>query len=191
MRKSLILLPVLLSTAPALAQPPAHQIPPQLTDPRMGDRLADIGEAAAIASLAGRDQRSESEHRNLFAGVVGAAPGGIGAVVAGNEEGVAVAQLRQRGGQPGIERPQRLGIARGIAAVTKVLVALDQIDEEQPIEGPHELIQRRRLRLGVGGGVVAEGEAVAGEEVLDLADADDLMPATFERVEQGRRGRWQ
>ena len=51
MRKSLILLPVLLSTAPALAQPPAHQIPPQLTDPRMGDRLADTVQSLAKALL--------------------------------------------------------------------------------------------------------------------------------------------
>ena len=50
MRKSLILLPVLLSATPALAQP-APQIPPQLADPRMADRLADTMQSLSKALL--------------------------------------------------------------------------------------------------------------------------------------------
>ena len=50
MRKSLILLLVLLSSAPALAQP-APQIPPQLADPRMADRLADTMQSLSKALL--------------------------------------------------------------------------------------------------------------------------------------------
>jgi hypothetical protein len=50
MRKSLILLPVMLSAAPALAQP-APQIPPQLADPRMADRLADTMQSLSKALL--------------------------------------------------------------------------------------------------------------------------------------------
>lgn len=42
MRKSLILLPLLLCTSPALAQPPAPQLPPQLTDPALADRLVNV-----------------------------------------------------------------------------------------------------------------------------------------------------
>jgi hypothetical protein len=42
MRKSLILLPLLLTATPALAEPPlaAIKVPPELTDPKMADKLA-------------------------------------------------------------------------------------------------------------------------------------------------------
>lgn len=47
MRKSLILLPLLLGSTPALAQQPADsmQLPPELTDPATADRLTDAMQA--------------------------------------------------------------------------------------------------------------------------------------------------
>ena len=78
-------------------------------------------------------------------------------MVAGDEEDVAIAQPRQQRRQPGVEGAQGLGITRWIAPVAEVLVALHQIDEEQPGERPRHRGERRRLSLGVGGGVVAGG----------------------------------
>src|SRR5689334_640786 len=54
MRKSLILLPVLVTATPALAQsapPAASKVPPQLLDPRMADRLADTMQSLSKALL--------------------------------------------------------------------------------------------------------------------------------------------
>ena len=54
MRKSLILFPLLLGTAPAVAQPApqaAPKVPPQLLDPRMADRLADTMLSKALLDL--------------------------------------------------------------------------------------------------------------------------------------------
>ena len=53
MRKSLILLPVLLIAAPAAAQPApsAAQLPPELSDPHVADRLADTIQAMSQAFL--------------------------------------------------------------------------------------------------------------------------------------------
>ena len=54
MRKSLILLPLLLTTSPALAEPaarPESRIPPQLLDPHMADRLADTMQSLSRALL--------------------------------------------------------------------------------------------------------------------------------------------
>ena len=45
MRKSLILLPLLLVATPAVAQPANVQLPTELTDPATADRLADAMEA--------------------------------------------------------------------------------------------------------------------------------------------------
>jgi uncharacterized protein involved in exopolysaccharide biosynthesis len=51
MRKTLILLPMLLCASPALAQQPAPQPPPQLTDPAVADRLANAMQAMSKALL--------------------------------------------------------------------------------------------------------------------------------------------
>src|SRR4051812_8292646 len=54
MRKSLILLPILLSAAPALAQPAASApslLPPELADPRTADRIANAMQAMSQAFL--------------------------------------------------------------------------------------------------------------------------------------------
>ena len=54
MRISLILLPLCLCAAPALAQPappPTIQLPPELTDPATADRLADAMQSLSQALL--------------------------------------------------------------------------------------------------------------------------------------------
>lgn len=51
MRSSLILLPLLLCAAPALAQPANQYLPPQLTDPATADRLTDMMQALSKAFL--------------------------------------------------------------------------------------------------------------------------------------------
>src|SRR5437868_9803172 len=50
MRKSLILLPLLLCETPALAQP-APQLPPELTDPRTAQRITNAMQAVSGALL--------------------------------------------------------------------------------------------------------------------------------------------
>ena len=51
MRKALILLPLVGIGSPALAQPDAIQLPPELTDPAMADRLTDARQALAKVVL--------------------------------------------------------------------------------------------------------------------------------------------
>jgi hypothetical protein len=57
MRATLVLVPLALSAAPAVAQAPAPaepqaiQIPPQLTDPAVADRLANVMQALSKAFL--------------------------------------------------------------------------------------------------------------------------------------------
>ena len=55
MRVSLVLLPLSLAASSALAQsappPPAFQVPPQLTDPAMADRLANIMQSLSKSFL--------------------------------------------------------------------------------------------------------------------------------------------
>jgi hypothetical protein len=51
MRKTVVLLALLTSAAPALAQAPAAAVPPELTDPRTADRLADAMQTMSDAVL--------------------------------------------------------------------------------------------------------------------------------------------
>lgn len=53
MRTTLVLLPLLLSATPALAQPapPVAPLPPELTDPATADRLADAMQGLSQAML--------------------------------------------------------------------------------------------------------------------------------------------
>ena len=51
MRKSLILLLLLVCATPTLAQAPAAQVPPQLTDPAMAEKLASTAQALSKAFL--------------------------------------------------------------------------------------------------------------------------------------------
>jgi|SRR4051794_24845514 hypothetical protein len=51
MRKSLILLPILLNAAPALGQSVPPRLPPELTDPRVADRVADAMQGVSEALL--------------------------------------------------------------------------------------------------------------------------------------------
>lgn len=51
MRKMLILLPLLLGASPALAQPPAATLPPELADPAVADKVADMVQGLSDAFL--------------------------------------------------------------------------------------------------------------------------------------------
>jgi hypothetical protein len=52
MRKSLILIPLMMCASPALAQPlPPPQLPPEITDPATAQRIADASEAVSDAVL--------------------------------------------------------------------------------------------------------------------------------------------
>lgn len=81
MSKSLILLPLLAAASPALAQaaPPAKpplQVPPQLTDPAIADRLGnamqalskaflDVRVGGIEAALEGRSATPAEQHRTI------------------------------------------------------------------------------------------------------------------------------
>src|SRR5437764_14537900 len=77
MRKSLILLPLLLCASPALAQRPAPQLPPELTDPATAQRITEAMQALSGALLnmkvgevraAIEGRRASPEERNLTVG---------------------------------------------------------------------------------------------------------------------------
>src|SRR5205807_224987 len=95
-----------------------------------GDCLADVGKGAA-ADLTCADFRTEGEYRNVLARVVRAAPGGIAAVVRGDDGEVAGLELRLQRRQLPVEGFERSGVTGNVTAVTEHHVEIDEIDHRQ------------------------------------------------------------
>ena len=125
MRKTLILLSLLLGTAPVAAAPApqeAAKIPPQLLDPQMGDRLADTMQSLTNSLL------------DLRVGEVRAAIEGRSATTA--EKAVTVRDLGRRD-DPQFDRDVRAQIAqarpvieRGMKAMATALPAIEKAVED-------------------------------------------------------------
>ena len=122
----------------------------------------------------------------MLAGVVGAAPGGVVAVVGGDDDEVAVAQGGLDLRDAPVEGLERGRIAGNVAAVAEFAVEIDEIGEDEAAVG--QILQR--LDGGRQAGIVAVGldlpaRAAMGEDVADLADRDDGAAGLRQRVEDG------
>ena len=111
-----------------------------------GDRLSHVGECRAAAEVARRDVRAEPKHRHLLAGVVGARPGRIAAVIGGDIARSPAAAARDKFRQPRVERFERRRIAGHVAAMPVERVEIDEIGEHQAAVGRHGVASRASHR---------------------------------------------
>ena len=84
----------------------------------MGDAFSYIREGLPESNRPGREGWGKDEDGHLLAGVVGAAPGGVVAVVGGEDEKVVGPELRDELREPIIELLQGVGIAWNVAAMS-------------------------------------------------------------------------
>ena len=149
--------------------------------------LADIGEAVAPAERTRRDAGSEGEHRDVLARMVGAVPARIAAVIGADDGDVARPQRGAERGQPGIKGGERGGVARDVAAMAVERVEIVEIREDQGARrrracgGEHGIEGRRVVRRRD-----RAGDALAGENIGDLADGVDGAAGGNQAIEQGR-----
>ncbi len=93
------------------------------------------------------------EHRHPLARVVGAAPGGVVAVIGGEEQQDRPRRSRSKqAGQRAVEPFQRAGIARRVAAMAVEAVELDEVGEGQAavlglVGEAHEVVHQLGVRL--------------------------------------------
>ena len=95
-----------------------------------GDGLAHVGESGAGAEVHASAVRAGlSEDWNVFAGVVGGFPAGIGiaAVVGGENEEIVAGEKREKGGEGGIELFERAGKTFDVLAMAVEHVEVDKI----------------------------------------------------------------
>ena len=137
--------------------------------------LADVGECRANAER-GRTRHAvhASVDRYALARVICAAPRRVAAVIGGEHEQVAVAHHGQRLRHARIECFQRCRVARNVAPVAEIGVEVDEVGEHQVavariVHGGERRIEQRH----VAGALAHLADAAMGEDVADLADADD------------------
>ena len=147
-----------------------------------GDGLSDVGERVARADRAGRNARAEGDDRHMLARVIAAGPGRIAAVVGREDDEIAWLQLGLQFGQAPVERFERRGIARHVAAMAVEHVEIDEVREQDAAVGRAvELLQRFFEQRFVSVGAEALRDALLGEDVADLADADHFAAVALRR----------
>ena len=129
----------------------------------------------------------QDKNGHAFAGVIGTAPGGVIAVIGGEDDEVVGADFRKKRSQPNIEFLQRPRIPGHVAAVSVQHVKIHQVGKKQParsrlpqvVNGLHAMgIRFRRMRLR---------NPAAGEDVADLADAGDADAGVLQFVQHRAR----
>src|SRR5262245_18485211 len=96
-----------------------------------GDCPADVGKTGAPAKASRRCARRKGEDRHAFAGVVGAAPCRVIAVIGGENEKIALAQIGEKLRQSTVKALKGRGVTLNVASMTVVGVEVDEIGDEQ------------------------------------------------------------
>ncbi len=154
------------------------------------DALADVGKGLATTDGARLDRLAVEQHRNVFAGVVGAAPGRVAAVVGGQHHHIALLHQLEQLRQTGVEVLQRVGVALHVTAVAVGGVEVHEVGEDDGVvTGGLHLFQGSVPQLGQTGALHLLGDALLGIDVGDLADGDHLAARVLHVVQHGRRRR--
>lgn len=154
------------------------------------EACADVGERFAPADGAAPDAGPKDENRHMLAGVIGAAPCRIIAMIGGDDGEIAWPQFREEFGQPCIKCLKAMRIAGHIAAVTELRVEIEEIGEDQPAVGKPSQDVERRIEMPH---VIRALDLLAGKampkNIANLADRHDRAGGAGESFEEiaGRR----
>jgi len=157
-----------------------------------GNGLAHVGESGAGAEVdAGAVRAGVREDRNVFAGVVGGFPAGIGiaAVVGGENEEIAAGEKWKEIGEGGVEFFEGAGKAFNVFAMAVEHVEVDEIAEDEAVGTFVKRGDEFVDAVGVGSGCDVVADAAAVVDVVDFADAEDGDALFGEDVEKHGFGR--
>jgi hypothetical protein len=133
---------------------------------------------------------SPGQDRHALAGVVGARPGRIVAVIGGEDREVAGSQTRQEVARLGVEGLERARIAGHVARMAVIAVELDEVAKGQGTRlslarQPAKMFQKVVVRSAL----VHRADAAMGEDVVDLAHRMHHPPRGRGPVHQRGLGR--
>lgn len=162
------------------------------SDPQMRrDGFADIGIGVADTDVARAHTGAEAHDRYTLAGMVGAAPGGIAAMVGCHQNHVSGLQLAVNFRKAAVEGFERCGITGYVTPMAEKHVEIDEIGEDEiAVLGLVHDLQRGIHQRHVAIGLDDSGDTLMGEDIADLADGMHLAAGLDKTVEQ-RGLRWQ
>ena len=124
----------------------------------------------------------QAEQRHELARMVGAAVGGVVAVVGGDDQQVVVAHGVHDAAEAPVEVLERQSVAERVAAVSVHGVEIDQVGEAQAVPiARHDLIHMVHA-IGVALVVIALGKTVAAQQVVGLAHGDGVESRVAQEV---------
>ena len=134
--------------------------------------------------------RAEREDGNLLARVISATPRRIATVICGDDDEIVGCELRLQFLESAIERFERAGIARDVAPVSVNRIEIDEVGEQQTTvrERLHALDRAVEKTIVAVRLQYSSGSRMR-ENVVDLADCDDVAAGRGGRIENGRRRR--
>src|SRR5581483_3539653 len=146
---------------------------------------ADIGKACSLADRRTMSSAGDKD-RNLLARVISAAPGGITAMVGGDDHEIVGGELVQQVRKARIEGFEGGSISGDVAAVSIDGVEVDKIGEQQPaIAQLRKALQRAiEQRIIIAPPLVVSGSAVS-KDIVDLADRNHVASVGGGEVEDG------
>ena len=136
----------------------------------------------------GPPSEARGEQRRPLARVVRGWSRGVASVIAGDQQDTSVQggdQLRQ----PPVERLDARGVALRVVPVAVLRVEVDQVGEDERGRRPPQVLERQIDAVVVGVRVPPLRDALAGEDVLDLADAEDGDARPLQPIERRRARR--
>ena len=157
--------------------------------------MANVGEGAALAQRAGGETCAAYHDRHVFAGVLGAFPTGVAAVVGGEQQQVVVIEGGEQLRQAGIEVLQRGGVARYVPAMAVDRIEIHEVGHDHGRAVAGLVGGARDFRQGgIHQGIVAAGfdlvgNAAVGVDVGDLANRHHFTTGVGKLLQHGGAGR--
>src|SRR3954468_13548840 len=150
----------------------------------------DYRKTGPQAGTAARQAGAESNDGNMLAGVIGAVPGRIVAMIGGDDDKITGSQPRGQIGQPGVETLKRGRITRDVAAMPIERVEVVEVGEGQAsIRERFHYTGSRLYCVGVIRRLDHAAGGAMGEDIRNLADRDDRASGCLRPLQDGASGR--
>ena len=152
-------------------------------------RGGNIGEGPSGAEILPCLALAVHEHGGVLAGVVGGGGGGVTAVVGGDDEEVILTQGGDEVGEPAVELGQRGGVALHVVAVAVDHVEVHEVGKADAVEIPLGHLGGGGHALGIAPRADGLGDALAYEDIGDLAHGDRVQTRFLDGIQHGGGGR--
>ena len=139
------------------------------------DALADIGKSIACANRMGSEAGAKAKDWDVFAGVLGATPSGIIAVIGGENDEVAGLEFRFKFRQAAVKGFKAGRVSYNIASVAEFGIEIDEIGKKKAAIGKiinfwQHRIKQRHIAICFD----FSASVAMGKNITDFTDGRDI-----------------